>query len=626
MVNLYGIEHPTTLTSIENLTTALADYINEHEQTTWVFTREMLIVNDHSYAASPDSLEMLARLRARGVMAITFLHGTTLEQALGFAEFLNADPQEVQSVGGPREYLRRHSVVRIVVTESVYTTDGNGCAESDERVDMRSANLEQTLSAAIDWLSRQDEESASPRLPIAQILSQPDAAAKLIHEAVTKLHASQSDSSDSDLAGKVVNDLKNLASGDEAEWDNTVPHIRRAMMKLPAEMRPTACGFSVDKRRQNAPTANERIMDIAQLETMVSQSLQRQSDDTAAYTLPTLSDLQPLFGTKVTGLLSGWRAELQPATILRSCGQTYETLMTWTDSTAEYARIANSMAALIARAVAIKDIESAMRLCEGLTREIKQDAGDWRSINARAALESLDTSIMRSLVTDALSANGYHAREIAASLVETMPKLALEMIELLGVHRGEQFDESLKSGIARYGQPALPKLAEILRLGASASKTSAIELLIVMNTVLSMKTIADLVDGPDTALAVTALRKLKLAESPMAVGVCISALSNRSSDLRCEALACLSAIGSPAALSHITAIASGKGYDTAERLIAIRVLGEIGRREEIALLEALASHRPLLGRKRYEDLNTAARHAVGQIRARLGIPEQSRVA
>ena len=70
------------------------------------------------------------------------------------------------------------------------------------------------IAAVIDWLAKQDTEhdTLPPKLPITRILSDPDSAARLIGEAVTKLHASRRDMTQGECVSEAIKDLRSCAS------------------------------------------------------------------------------------------------------------------------------------------------------------------------------------------------------------------------------------------------------------------------------------------------------------------------------------------------------------------------------------------------------------------------------
>ena len=230
--SLYGVEHRNAAESADAFSAALDEFRQLFERPTCIFTNNEVIVNDRTYAASPESIEVGSRLRVRGVMAITFVGAAPVEEIPGFLTFLNAEPRDIRAEGGPSVYLRSRGVTKIVATEAVYAVEGE--AEGDDKPAQAPghypSDVDRAIAAAIDWLSKQQEEGdESPRLPITQILSDPDMAARLIREAVSKLHASRRGYSDRELSTEVIHDLKGLASSDTEEWDNAAPQIRRAL-------------------------------------------------------------------------------------------------------------------------------------------------------------------------------------------------------------------------------------------------------------------------------------------------------------------------------------------------------------------------------------------------------------
>ncbi len=241
--SLYGADHPNTLSAAGELSNTIDEFAASFDRATLVFTRKAVIVNDRSCFASADSQELFERLRARGVMAITLAGSPGPEQAAAFLAFLNTEPAAIRADGGASSYLRKHAVSRIVATDAVYTSgDGFEDDDSTSRADWTEDAMDRAVGAAIDWLSRQDEdaEEQPPRLPITDILSRPDQAAKLIREAVTKLHASRRQETPGELASEVVHDLKDLARSDGERMGqlypaNTQGHIQVAQGHPPRD-------------------------------------------------------------------------------------------------------------------------------------------------------------------------------------------------------------------------------------------------------------------------------------------------------------------------------------------------------------------------------------------------------
>ncbi|MHB1458016.1 MAG: HEAT repeat domain-containing protein [Armatimonadota bacterium] len=624
--SLYSTDHPSAVAAMTSLTDIMESYIIglRDRSLTCVFTRDAVIVNDRSYKATFESCDIHQRLRERGVMAITLIQGVTDRQISHFVDFLNAEPLDVNAAGGPREYLQRLGVSRIVATEAIYTRDDDSEDDSDlfDNSSSVSSVVDNVIGAAISWLSRQDDDDSEevPLLPIIDILSDPDMAAKLIREAVTKLHASRTNASTRELANEVVNDLKDMASSDKDRWDEAAPQIRRAISKLPDDMRPIAPGLTEEKpsSEQASKLLPLKIVNINDVEEQLTDMAKPKSDSLLDENDGQPIDLRSLFDIQAEGMLSKWSKELQPVSILRSCGRTYETLMAWQTNASEHGRIARVFATLIPKAVEIEDFDSSLLLAEGLIKESKRDDGMiWRRSNALAALESVDLKILQAIVQKTLSSGDYQNKEIASQIVESIPRLALNLVHLLGVYRSELFDESLKNGLAQEVRGSLPSLSIILRTGNPPARMSALETLVKIGTLAAMKEISDTLDSQDDLIVIKALSLLPAVQKSYSTEMCINALSHKSSEVKCAAISALGVIGGDAILPYITRVISGRFYGAQEKVIAIEVLGDIGGVEHVPYLQKIVEYHPFIGRNRYEKIRSAAKNSVGRIQERL---------
>ena len=613
--SLYGTGHPNCVRAAEELSAAIDNYLAEFDRTTFVFTLSSVIANDHNYVSSNDGLELFERLRARGVMAISLVGSPGPEQCAGFLAFLNAEPTDLRAEGGASSYLRRRSITRIVATDAVYTRDsdsdedGAGCSPA-LGIDV----IDRAVAAAVDWLSRQDEEDGEktgPRLPIIDILSQPDQAAKLIREAVTKLHASRRQETSGELAGEVVHDLKDLAAFEKDKWDKATPQIRKAISKLPKGLRPEISGFN-DENEDSVDS--DKTFDIGEVESKVANVL----DVTPARSaIP--DAFRPLFGAKAHGLLSSWKRELRPGSVMESSGRTLETLMAWETRAAEHERIARALAGLAPRAVAMKDMASARMIVASLVKEMRRgDSLSWRLTNVRAALAAIDAVALKEIVEESVANGDAGAREMAAYLVETFPDLSLEVVNLLGSCGDPAFSEALKRGIAAAGTTALGPLTKLLREGTGAPREMALEALIRMKGAAAIHEVAQALSEAEPTFIIRAFSLLPAVRVPQVTELCVGYLSHGSPEVRCAALGALGELADPAAAPAIAQIASKRSLkqdDTAERIQAIKALAKIGGPESIGCLRKLATHRPILGRNHYEFVRTAAEKAFAEANA-----------
>lgn len=615
--SLYGADHPNALRAAAGLSSSIDEFVAESDRTTFVFTRKALIANDRNYASSNDSQELFHRLRARGVMAVTLVGSAGPEQTAAFLGFLNAEPSGIREAGGASAYLRGRMVSRIVVTDAVYVSGSDLPDDSEDdttsRAEWNSDQMDHAVGAAIEWLSRQEEEGEeAPRLPITDILSRPDKAAKLIREAVTKLHASRREETSGELASEVVHDLKDMASSDREKWDNSTPQIRKAISKLPKDIRPEISGFTEEDEPGDdlGADASCGAADIGEVEARVAEMLGDSRGLGGGERFPTPDAFGSLFGAKASGLLSSWRRELQPGLVMESSGKTLETLLIWEDMAAEHERLARALAGLIPRAIAMKDVASARMIAACLIGEMRRDDPlNWRASNVRSALAAVDVKTLKALVERAVAASDVSAQDTAAALVELLPDLALEAVDLLGSSVAQVFSESLRRGILARGPAAIGPLARVLRDGVGASRQMALEVLVDMKGAAAIREIAQAITGAEPEFIIRALKLLPAARLPLVTEICTAQLAHSAPEVRCAALAALGELGDVAAAPMIAQVAL-KNDDTAEKLQAISALGKIDCEEARDCLTKLANRRPLLGRSRYESIRAAAERAL----------------
>lgn len=609
--NLYGTDHPNSIQAIEALSDIILDFINSFPRPTCVFTRDAVIINDHYYESSSESQAIYERLRARGCMAISIVGAVSGDQIREFLAFLNTDPSEIRRQGGPSTYLRSRGVSRIVATEAVYMS-GESTEEKPSEAQLDAPQMDRAMGAVIEWLIKQDEDDEPPRLPILQIISDPDMAAKLIREAVTKLHASRRKSTQGEIVTEVVDDLKGLAGEDPENWDKSTPQIRKAISKLPTAMRP-ACGFFPDRDDVEVESYSGKTVDISEIETVVAEALES-GNDTLESLAPSFDYLADLLGVKASGLPTTWKSELEPVSIIRSSGGTYATLMVWETSPTEHGRIVRALAALIPKAMELDDVDTALTFVEGLVEEA-QRIGDesWNVSNAKSALQSIEIDTLHALVEGALKSSSYRAKDIVASLVETIPSLSIHLVGYLGTCKAESFNHALKTSLRESGQSAISVLGGVLRSKSSVTAETALEVLVGIGTTSAIREVASAMEGSDIVFSIKALNALPNARIPMVADICIKALLSKSADVRCAALAALGKLGDDNSVNHIIRIATRRGQgseDAAERIAAIQALGRVGGDEARECLESLSTRRPFIGKAAYEPIRLAAEQAL----------------
>lgn len=614
-LSLYGNGHPNTSGAFAEAISAITEYISQIGPATCIFAKEAVIINDRFYQSSTDSKEMFSRLRARGVLAVTFVTEPTLEQIKEFAGFLNAEPREIKREGGPVAYLRRRAVTRITVTEAVYTDD----EVPSKSVTTPQENLDHAVAAAIRWLSKEEstEEEENPQLPIREILSDPDMAARLIREAVTKLHVSRRTENTNELANEVVLNMKSLTGDDQETWDEVAPQVRKAISKLPRNLRPVAGGLAALSDDTEDTAVNVRAwksVDTLDVEIMVADVIKQKTTESVQNLAARLDGITGLFGVKATGLPSSWTTELRPDNVMRSTGGTFTALMSYETGPTEHNRIAHALASLIPNAIEMGDLPSALQFTENLTSEIRNNNKlDWRAINSRAALSGVGMPMLRNLLDQAIKSGKYEARAVASTLVETLPELAVNAIDLLGRYSQEAFNDSLKEGLKSAGQAALGSLGKVLRTGSPTAVVSALETLTEIGSASAVREISDVLDILDPDIAARSLKLLSSAGIPLAVEVATRALSRKAIEVRCAALWALGEMRDESALPNIIKIASHKSIfssDNTEKIAAVEALGKIGGAEALECLTRIANHKPLFGREKYEPVHQAAKKAV----------------
>lgn len=605
-VSLYGSDHPVTETIISDLTARIEDFVAVYERPTLVLSDRATVVNHHQFASCTDSRELCERLRARGVVAFSLVGIPSTEQLIEFLAFLNVEPREVQAAGGAADYLRARKVTSIVAVEALYGS-GEDSEEPQELLGAVPEDIDPIVAAALEWLTQQDDETEdSPRIPICQILSDPDATAKLVWEAVTKLHASRRESSKAEIAGEVVQDLRTLASDDAAGWDSSLPQVRKAISKLPEDARPAFSGID-----RVSSDRGGRVVEVAAVENMLAGV--RPNDDSANPEL-LLKSLEGLFGAQPAGKLSNWECELKPESILVSSVRTLETLMAWESNALEHGRMARALAALVPSAIESGDRELALRIAGNLAQEAERACDvEWRRTNAAAALASIDVDLLRGLVVGAMEGLSYGDKEHASMIIRAVPTVALRTAEQLLCCADPVLAESFRSGLSRCGREAAAELSRCLSEGSPAVQERALEALVEIGSYQALNAVADACNGDDPVLASKALAAFSRFPGPIASNACVRALSHRSPEVREAAIAALGALQDPDTLSYLIRIAlrtSPLRKNTREQVEAVKALARFPHPESRRCLEAIARPRGLLGRLRPETVRSAAQKAL----------------
>ena len=613
-LNLYGEEHTLAVESVQALACTIGKFVSCFDLPTCEFTGKTVSVNGQLFSGSPASRILYERLRIRGAAAIALLEVPCIEQLTEFLRFMNVEPRVVREQGGPRAYLSARGVCQIAVTELAGPTS-RGAPPSDAEPCQHESGVEfpdAGIGAAVDQRSGLDEDGDS--MPVGtgnESLSSPEELAALVTAQLMECQAT-----DAESALEAIQHLKGLYVSNTERWDDALPEIRNAVAGMPEHARKLSPTSGLDDHAASIG----RDADASEVEAKVARMAEEQSGFPPE-AIPGFAYFEELFGAKPCGLLSSWQAELRPGSMLEACGRTLSMLMIRESRAAEHERLVRAIVQLIARALDMKEMDSATLFIQSVMDEMKREGQQhWRSANARNALASLDAAGVKELVESAANNSDYRAREVAAALVENLPHLALSLAGLLGVHSGEPFDETLKAGIAKCGSAGLELFAKCVREGGYAAKLSALAGLIEVAGPSGLQKVADLLADMDDAVAITALRLLGGTRSPLAAEICCEALSHASSEVRCAALGALGDLGDQSAVPRIIRFATRRAYFrdvTAERMAAIQALGRIGGTAVLPTLESIAGSWVLIGRGRHRQVRAAANEAIQRVNARL---------
>ena len=619
--SLYGPDHPSTREMVQDVARVLAEFLEELGPATLVFSKDAVIVNDRYYAPTPESQNVSNRLYARATMAVTFTGPPPVGQLTEFLAFLNADPSEIREHSGPSAYLRERGVTKIAVTQAVYAGEDESQGEHDDGGVLAVPSLDRAVAGAINWLSRHDDDVDLPRVPISEILANPDMAARLIREAVSKLHASGRTEPSAELATKVIREMKDLSVDDTAGWDSAAPRIREAILKLPKHLRPGVLGFDADKESSLCASPRTTV-DSAEFDARLRRLLPDSEVTGGAQCLPTIEDLESLFNAQCTGLLPNWQAELQPDRLAQASGRSYLMLMTWEGNAAEHSRIAHRLADLVRIEIEIGSLDTAVGLAGGLAAEAcRVDALPGRCTNAVNALQSLGVPTLRTLLEHSIVSEDSRSHTTAAQMVECVPELALNAIEMLSGSTSALFADSLKIGVCKAEKSAAPSLRRLIESASPLAREFALDVLVESHADWAFRELQESLDQAPPELVAAALTKLRNHMSAAAVRICVRQLRHRRCDVRCAALGALGAAHDEAAFPPLVACAIRPGFlgrREREQLAAIRALGALGIPEAVVVLERVAASRSVLFPSRARRIREAALAAICDIRDKSG--------
>lgn len=609
---LYGKKHPNAIEKMQELVDTTISRYDDVPVITYMFAKEAVFVNDIPYQNSADSINMLHKLRMRAVQAITFKPPITCAQVEGLIDFLLEEPLYIIENSDPEKYLQNKGITNITLTALTNVSDDEP-DDINSTKDTESLNL-RNVDIAVKWLTG-NKNIDLPDISLIDLLADTQSASLLVTQAVDRLCKQSFPCSENQITSEIINDFKKLADGDREKWDSATPQIRRSISNLPLHLRPIISGFM-----PASSTEDERydIVDAENMEIKIAQIFTDSNGNAKPEQELNESDLHPLFRMKTEGMLSSWKTELEPSSILSACGSTYELLLIWCNSREEHMRIADALSTMVVRAMESDDIKTAIFLVEILIKETRQEHINlWRNTNAREALMNIELSTLKQLSESALTNPDYHHKNISAMLVEIVPELALSMIHLLGTFRSEPFDQSLRNGIKLAGDKSLVQLTSLLRDGTVEAKESALDVLIDIGSTLAMGEIASIIEGSDIDLAIEALNKINDKYNSRIENACHMAMTSKEPDLQLAAINAVRRMNDKSAIPYLESIAlhgSLKPELINIRIEAIRTLGEIGEEAQVTVLGRIARNQPLIGRKQYEDVSSAAKDAVEQIR------------
>ena len=618
--SMYGDDHPNSKSALADVSERIVEFADTYGRATCTFTHDAVVVNQHYYAASRDSVELCERLRARGAMAFTIVSEPSPQHLKEFLAFLNAEPRKVRLRGGPSNYLRARGVSEVVLVESTYASgEGGAYSGASQRAEWKNADDDEVIRAIIGWLAKQeaDREPPSPKLPITRILSDPDSAARLITEAVTKLHASRTDMTQGECVSEAINDLRTIASDTPEEWDKAAPGIRKALAKLPNGMQFSTVGFALKSVQTDGHDA-----DVELAENLVHQVLGRIAADPDRSHVPPPDVFEQFFGAKAPGLLSTWKCELQPTSVLESTGRTLETLLTWETNACEHGRIASALAALIARALEIDNTHCVLLFTEWLLDDALRDTQlGWRRTNVRAALESLGEQELAHVMETLVAMNKPHAHEAASGLLEVVPRVALSLIGQWADPVMQVLSPALKIAAIELGSEAWPMLARLLRDTSTSGFTIALDILTETGGTWAAGEIVDAMRRGHTEFILAAMDVLPRIRVPLVTQTCLGLLRHGEQRIRLAALTALARMKDPTAVPDVARIAARyspfRRQATDEPIAALRTLAAIGGLQAADCLKTIAERRPLLGRSRYQPIRREAQRLLDRPEDRL---------
>lgn len=625
--SLYGSEHPSTQEMVHGVVGQISDFVDSFGTSTLVFTKDAVIVRDTYYSSSQDSHALFQRLYARAIMAITFTGAPPAAQLTHFLTLINSDPSEIRAEEGPSAFLRKRGVTKIALTEALYESGDEEGEDGQDDAEVDVGSLDGAIVGVIKWLAKTDDNPELPRVPIAEILSQPDLAARLIQEAVTKLHAAGRTEPPSELAFQAIKEMKDLSAKDPGSWDKATPRIREAISKLPRELRPGVLGLGNGCAAGSSSDGTRPTVDIAEFDALVENLLMEEPRVPGTpNSLPALTELDGLFNATCTGLLPNWSTELMPANLAEASGRSYVMLMAWEANATEHGRMARRLADLARIEHEEGNLDAGLGLVGGLSEEAcRVDALPGRASNALGALESLGLPVLRSLLEHAVKSTEARAHRIAALLVESLPELALNAVDLLEISTSTAFAESMQVGITKSSRDCIPTLRRLLETGTLLVREFALDALAALKSDWAAREIEEYLASASPDFIEMALPKMRAFPTPVTVRVCAGQLRHRRSEVRCAALRTLGVLRDESALPYLMDFALRRRFTfgrSDDQIEAIRGLGLMGTSDALAALQTISTRRALLFRSRQRRLREAALDAMEQYRSRPVEPQR----
>ena len=596
--SLYGNEHKTSAESVQNLRKAIMSMIRRLGSCTMVITRERLIVNDRSYIASGDGRDLCHRLRARGAMGISFVDNPLPEEVAKLIHLLNAEPSDVREAGGPCAYLKQLGVGSILATDAIYTAGGGNFDNNAEPLsedDIDPALLDPAVRALIERTCSEGGGKDLVEVPLSDILSSSDATAKLIWESVIKLHSTSSQPV-GELGFQVIHNLKGMAAKKKEVWDLTTLQVRKAIAKLPDEIRSTAFGFLT----KTPPS-----------ETPADVKCESPEEDAAADSLDLGPNMKPMPNSDAEGPLESWQKELQADTVLKCSGRTMATLMAWESDPIEHGRLARVLASMIPHGLSDQDVEGALMLVESLLKECGlTDAPSWRVENAQSALQSLDMHTLRSLVESALESE--ISLQVIPRLIDAVPSLSLVLTDFLKTGEHRIVVKAIKRSLVKSGSESTSVLRDLLKDESPIARQAALEILIQIGAEPAIYAISCAMETADDAFLTRALGMLPSIRTNSVTRTCAQYVGHKSLQVRICALRALGALGDQLAMGILIEAATKRTRDLDEQITAIHSLGEIKHPDTAMCLKSIADRRSFLWRSRSKRLRMAAEEALSR--------------